>query len=185
MLQLKFVEAVYNPFRRAGNLPAGARQFAKLEPNGYQERKMNKLKPMRFEGSGNSIQIDADVEEDSSLSSFGDVLVTLNISSNGFSGTNEVWVQREEAEGFYRAMSLLEQSLHGRATLTSISPAELVLTVLSVSRRGNIAVSGETGYEVQTENSQFLHSIKFGFEFEPGQLTTAVQESWLSQYARK
>ena len=144
---------------------------------------MNKLEPMCFEGNGNRVRLDAYVEDDSSLPSFGDVLVTLNISSNGFSGENEVWVQRDEVESFYKAMSSLEQSLNGQATLASMSPAELELTVLSVTRRGNIAVRGTTGYRVQTENAQFLHSITFGFEFDPGQLTTAIKESWLSTYA--
>jgi hypothetical protein len=137
---------------------------------------------MCFEGNGNYVQLDAYVEDDSSLHSVGDVLVTLNISSNGFSGKNEVWVQREEVGSFCKALSSLEQSLNGQATLASISPDELELTVLSVSRRGNIAVRGSTGYRVQTENAQFLHSITFGFEFESGQLTTAIKESWLSTY---
>jgi hypothetical protein len=144
---------------------------------------MNKLERMCLAGSGNYVQLDAYVEDNSSLPSLGDVLVTVNISSNGFSGKNEVWVQREEVERFCRTLSSLEQSLSGQATLSSISPDELELTVLSVSRRGNIAVRGSTGYRVQSETTEFLHSITFGFEFEPGQLTTAIKESWLSTFS--
>lgn len=146
---------------------------------------MNKLEPMCFEGNGNYVRLDAYVEDDSTLPSFGDLLVTLNVSSNGFSGENEVWVQREEAESFYKAMFSLEQSLNGHATLASMSPAALELTVLSVSRRGNIAVRGVADQRIRTENAEFLHSIAFGFEFDPAQLTTAIRASWLSRYADK
>lgn len=144
---------------------------------------MNRLNSLRFETGMNYVQLDAQVEDDASLQSFGDLLITLNVCSNGFAGNNEVWIQREEAEGFYRAMALLEESLQGQVTLTSMSPGELTLNVLSVSRRGHIAVSGSTGYIVRTENAEFSHSVAFGFEFELTQLTTALRESWISRYA--
>jgi hypothetical protein len=80
---------------------------------------------------------------------------------------------------FRKSLASLCQNLNGEAALASMSPNELSLTINSVSSRGHLAVHGSLGHHVVTENSQFWHSIAFGFEFEPSQLEEASHASWL------
>jgi hypothetical protein len=113
---------------------------------------------------------------------WGDAYVQIAVRSNGFVGHNDLWLQREQLAQFAKQLVALDRTLKGEATLSSISPNELEVTVRSVSSRGNVAVQGSTGYFVQGENAHFWHSVSFGFEFEPGQLAAALKESWLRQY---
>ncbi|MDR1850111.1 MAG: hypothetical protein LBQ75_08725 [Zoogloeaceae bacterium] len=139
---------------------------------------------LRFQGQGHSFEIGASIEEEISRQVLGDVsaYVYVSVSSNGFIGHNDLWLAHEEIAQFARQLGELNQSLKGEAKLSSISPNELELVVRAVSSRGNVAVTGNTGYWVKSENAMFWHSVSFGFEFEPGQLSEALQGSWLRQY---
>ena len=137
---------------------------------------------LRFQGQCHSLEIDATIEEDASLQSLGDAFVQVSIRSSGFVGHNDLWLHRGDLTQFVRQLGELDRSLKGEARLCSISPNELELVVRSVSSRGNVAVSGNTGHSVQSENAAFWHSVTFGFEFEAGQLSEALQSSWLGQY---
>ena len=122
-------------------------------------------------------------EEDASLQGHGDAYVTVEVRSNGFGGHNDLWVSAESLRGFCRALVALEASRRGAAELESISPDELHLKVSSITSRGHVAVSGKTGYLVQQESGGFWHSVEFGFEFDPSQLTSAAALPWVSRYA--
>lgn len=141
------------------------------------------MNPLLLQGHENSIQISASIEEDASLSSLGDAYVQISISSSGFKGHNDLWIQSDELRQFYVDLAALDRTLRDEAKLTSMSPDELELTIRNVSSRGHLAVSGKTGYLVRSENTETWHSVSFGFEFEPSLLSRALTDSWLEHYA--
>jgi hypothetical protein len=113
----------------------------------------------------------------------GDAYLAVQVSSKGYCGKNDLWVEGEALRSFCAELVVLNRSLVGVARLQSISPGELDVVVQSVSSRGNVAVSGSTGYFVQRDNSRWWHAVTFGFEFEQGQLQAAIGASWLREYA--
>ena len=123
------------------------------------------------------------IEEDQSLPAQGDAYVTIKVQSRGFTGHNDLWVQSEAMQSFCSALVSLERNLKGEASLEVISPGELSLKVCSVNSRGGVGVAGTTGYLVQSENTEYLHAVSFGFEFEPSQLSAAIQLPWVKRYA--
>lgn len=129
------------------------------------------------------LEVEASVEEDSSIQSFGNARLSLRVQSHAFIGSSTVWVGREQLKQFSEDLSRLEKSLRGEAVLSSMSPGELSLKLLSVSSRGHVAIEGSIGRYVHSANSRFWHSVTFGFEFENTQLTEAVQLPWLSRGA--
>jgi len=137
---------------------------------------------LRFGTQDNFVEITASVEGDPSLPSFGDARLSILVDSNGFTGRNNLWVQREGLIAFATQLAKVDRTLAGDAKLSSISPDELELVVRAVSSRGHIAVVGSTGHRLQGENSSYQHAVSFGFEFEPSQLSVALRHSWLSQY---
>ena len=138
---------------------------------------------LRFWEGENYLELEVLPEEDTSLQSYGDAYVTVEVSSNGFRGHNDLWVSSESLRGFCRALVALEASRRGEAELESISPDELHLKVHSISSRGHVAVSGKTGYLIQHESGGFWHAVEFGFEFDPSQLASAVKLPWVARYA--
>lgn len=130
----------------------------------------------------NYVEIDIVNSEDDNLQSHGDAYVTVVISSNGFSGHNDLWVFHSSLQSFCRNLIRLEADRKGEATLESISPDELILKVFSVNSRGHMGVKGITGYSIQCENSSFNHSVSFGFEFDPSQLVDAIHVDWVKRY---
>lgn len=123
------------------------------------------------------------IEEDQTVPSHGDAYVTIRVQSKGFSGHNDLWVQAEAMQSFCSALLILEKNLQGEAHLEAVSPGELALKVHSVNSRGGVGVVGTTGYQVQDDNRAYWHAVSFGFEFEPSQLSVAVQLPWIKRYA--
>ena len=123
------------------------------------------------------------IEEDHTLQNFGDAYITIKVQSHGFVGHNDVWVTGDAFASFCRSLLALERSLSGEAVLESISPKELKLRIRSVSCRGHLAVEGETGHRIRGQNGLYWHSVSFGIEFEPSQLTRAVKLPWVQRYA--
>ena len=138
---------------------------------------------MRFWQGDDYFQLDVSPEEDTSLQSYGDAYVTVEVNSHGFRGHNDLWVSAENLRGFCRALVALEASRRGAAELESISPDELHVEVHSVTSRGHVAVSGKTGYLIHHESGGFRHAVEFGFEFDPSQLAAAIRLAWVTRYA--
>jgi len=127
-----------------------------------------------------SLEIDlAHLENAPSLPSHGDAVLSIRVSSRGFSGESEVWVPGQALSSFCTALVQLERSLKGEAAIRSISPDELSLRFFAVSNRGRLAVEGTAGHSVQEEGRSYWHSVSFGFEFEPWQLSDAIKGSWV------
>lgn len=138
---------------------------------------------LRFTQGDNFFEMDVPVVEDVSLQSVSGAMVVLRVRSNGYAGENDLWVHAEALHQFAASLVDLERSLRGEAKLVSMSPNELDLKVFAASSRGHLAVRGTTGNLVQDENQGSWHSVSFGFEFEPSQLSTAVAESWVRKNA--
>jgi hypothetical protein len=113
----------------------------------------------------------------------GDACFFVAVNSAGFSGANEVWVDSAALQTFCRALVALEKARKGEASLSSISPGELELTIGSVSSLGHLAVSGELGWPVRREHGLFDHLVRFGFEFDSGQLSDTTNIAWVRRNA--
>lgn len=134
---------------------------------------------LRFANAGNFFEMKVPLVEALSLHSVNGAVVVLNVSSNGYSARNDLWVHEPALRNFGTALTALERSLRGEAKLESISPNELNLRVFAASSRGHLALDGSTGQYVQGENGRYWHSLSFGFEFELAQLTSAIAEHWV------
>ena len=138
---------------------------------------------MKIENADNFIELDIEIESEKSLPSFGDAYVSIIVSSHGFSGRNQVWVQREELKSFCTSLVKLEKYRKGEATLNSISPGELKLRIYSVDSQGHLAIEGSTGYVVSSDLNEHNHSVSFGFSIEPNQLVKICKLEWVQKNA--
>jgi hypothetical protein len=133
---------------------------------------------LRFETGGDFFELD--VVDQESVHTRGDAYVTVRVSSTGFAGHNDLWVDGDSLRDFCRALVTLERERKGRAELRAISPNELVVIVRSIDSRGHMAVEGTTGYRTGRELSVW-HAVHFGFEFEPSQLVMATSVDWVKR----
>jgi hypothetical protein len=138
---------------------------------------------IRFESQDDFVEIDLATQETADLPSRGDGYLTVRVSSNGFTGHNDLWVLAAALRSFCQSLVALERDRQGEAVLESVSPDELRIVVRSVDSRGHMAVEGSTGYRVQRLNSQPWHSVAFGFEFDPSQLERAASVDWVGRNA--
>jgi hypothetical protein len=122
-------------------------------------------------------------ESDSgSVNGYPTVLFRAAASANGFRGESEAWVFTEHLEKFCKSLVSLNDLLRGEASLDSLSPNELSVKLASVNSRGYLGVSGQIGKHFFTENSDYWHSVSFGFEFEPAQLQAAIRVPWITRF---
>jgi hypothetical protein len=139
-----------------------------------------------FNNKNNYLEIDLlSLEDDKSLPSYGDARLMISVSSNKFSGENAFWVSARAFKEFCANLIALEKNRLGEATLESISKDELELKIFSVDSLGHIGIKGLIGHNIFSENISFHHCVKFGFEFDPSQLITAVKERWVKENGRK
>lgn len=135
---------------------------------------------MKIENGSNYLEIEVQLETDSSLPSCGDALIGIAVSSNGYSGKNQVWVAKQELDLFAASLKELEKIRKGEAVLNSMSPDELSLKVYSYDSVGHMAVEGITGHQV-IGSVTFKHSVRFGFIIDSEQLVKLSKASWLNQ----
>ncbi|MCP3892148.1 MAG: hypothetical protein GY702_25245 [Desulfobulbaceae bacterium] len=95
-----------------------------------------------------------------------DLSLLGNVASNGFCGHIDLWLQGRAIKDFCLALYELEKNLTGGASLQSIVPGELEITVKAIDLVGHCALSGAIGYAIESENCTFQHRVEFGFEFE-------------------
>lgn len=77
---------------------------------------------IRFENQTNFIELDLAMQETDDLPSKGDSYITVRLSSNGYSGHNDLWVSSESLHCFCNDLIDLERKRIGEALLESISP---------------------------------------------------------------
>ena len=108
----------------------------------------------------------------------GDVRLILRVQRGAFAGAVDVWIDRDGWAQFLDQLVALERNRAGEATLRSVSPGELVLTVRALDRAGHMGVEGEmtqysyaTGPELQTNHLRFAT-----IEFDPTLLPPLIDE---------
>lgn len=137
---------------------------------------------MRIENKENYIELEIQIENDEALPSYGDALIGVVISSNGYKGQNQVWVLQKELVSFSKEVMELEKSRKGEAILKSISPGELLLKIYAYDNVGHLAVEGQTSHTI-FEEVNFKHSIQFGFTIDPEQLIKLSKSKWVASNA--
>lgn len=138
---------------------------------------------MRIESLDNHFEMNLAIEEDHSLPSLETAYLALDFSSHGFSGSNELWVSSAALVTFCQTLVALEQTRRGEAWLESLRPGELRLRVHAPDTDGPLVIEGSTGYAIGAAHGDYWHEARFGFEFEPRQLATAVQLPWVRKHA--
>src|SRR5215471_5019704 len=140
---------------------------------------------LRFESDSHEdfVEIHLVDQEADELPSKGDAYLSIQVSSAGFSGHNDLWIDGATMHSFCKGLVGLERERRGEAIIKSISPEELSLSVHSVGRRGHMAIEGSTGYQVQREDFLPWHSVQFGFQFDPSQLVSAIRLDWIKRYS--
>lgn len=136
---------------------------------------------IRFSYHNDFLELGLDSQEEADLPSRGDAYLTIRVSSAGFAGHNDLWVSGECLRKFCADLVALERNRRGAASIESVLPEELKVTVRSINSRGHMAVEGHTGYEVQREDFRYPHAVHFGFEFDPSQLVAAVSVEWIER----
>ena len=136
------------------------------------------MKALQFNGMGALFRMDAALEDDP-IQSKGDAYLTIQVSSAGFTGRNDLWVCDNVFSEFCRSLVTLERSLKGECLIESVLPEELRLRVFAANSRGTLAIEGTTGYLRLDGDLKFWHSVSFGFAFEPQQLTKAISLPWM------
>src|SRR5262245_17726742 len=102
------------------------------------------------------------------LLSTGDVELSVEVSSQQFSGQGFAWIAAPALAAFLGQLRELERRRQGEATVEGLSPGEFQLRIRSVNRRGHVAVEGlVTKHVHQGEGGPYRHTVEFGFEFDP------------------
>src|SRR5687768_12504108 len=71
--------------------------------------------------------------------------LTVRASYDGFVGATETWVERHAWFAFTQALTILEERRSGEASVESMSPGELHLTVKALHNRGHMGIEGLIG----------------------------------------
>jgi hypothetical protein len=137
---------------------------------------------IRFSNDDDYLELEL-ITSDSGLDASDDLVVSMVAHSAGFKGSNQVTILANEVQNFCRDLTSLEKTRKGAARLRSLSPAELDLTIESVSGLGHMGVVGSTGYAVEREHGSIVHRVELGFEFDPAQLLDAVRAPWVVEAA--
>lgn len=104
----------------------------------------------------------------------GDFLLSIEASSDGFSGHADGHVIGEDWERFVAELRCLESSRKGAARFASAFPGEFEFEIGSVDSVGHMGVSGVLRYRrvgVEQWPQQQLH---FAFEFDPSLLASLM-----------
>jgi hypothetical protein len=75
-----------------------------------------------------------------------DIRIAVEVRSRGFTGRIDTWILRQAWIDFCDQLSVLEELRQGEATVESVSPKELGLTVRAIDRAGHMAIEGSMGY---------------------------------------
>ena len=76
-----------------------------------------------------------------------DILLTVSVSSDGYSANDTFWVLKEMWYDFIKELEMLERERQGQALLKSIVPDELKLRLYSTNHAGHIAIEVDMTHE--------------------------------------
>ena len=130
---------------------------------------------MRIESERHFLEIGVREIGPEHLPSSGDLELDVSARIGEFSGRSKCWVAASEVRAFCEALSELYESLvDGVASLHSMSPGELSLSLEPCNRRGAIRIAVELG---NVQGSRMSGS----FEVEPGVITPLLE--WAQEYS--
>lgn len=123
---------------------------------------------MEIREGSNCLTIEAVDRVPKGLPSDGDVELSVAVASEEFKGHGFAWVGAATMATFMSELRELERLREGEARLEGLSEGEFRLRVWSIDRRGHMAVGGMVTKQVHRGvKSPYVHSLEFGFEFDP------------------
>jgi hypothetical protein len=106
----------------------------------------------------------------------GDVLLSVEVRCDGFSGHADGVVVASEWETFVQQLAALETERKGSARLSS-ALGELDFKVHSIDNRGHMGVSGVLSYHRVGVEEWPVQQLHFAFEFEPSKLAAFASDA--------
>jgi hypothetical protein len=112
----------------------------------------------------------------------GDVRFAISLRfGNGrdqtFYARTHAWIHSSELRAFSRDLELLDRTRQGTATLNSMSPGELVLTIAFADSAGHPVVRGQTGRHILNVKQEYLWCcLPFEIAFDPSLLPPLAEE---------
>jgi hypothetical protein len=103
-----------------------------------------------------------------------DVLVIVDVRCRGFTGRIDTWILREAWAAFCDRLDMLEHRRLGEASVESISPKELLLTIRSLDRAGHMGIEGFVGY--RGTNGETLLTFSW-LPFDPSSLPQIARDA--------
>jgi hypothetical protein len=101
-----------------------------------------------------------------------DLLLVVTVVTSGFEGKNDAWVLRDAWRDFLAGMKGLDETRQGEASVESMSPGELRLSVQSLDLLGHLGVEGMIGLR---SNKRTVRLEFSPIEFDPSQISEIVR----------
>lgn len=106
----------------------------------------------------------------------GDLLVSIEASSDGFSGHADGHVVRENWERFVTELERLERNRKGVACFSSAFPGGFEVLIEARDSVGHMGVSGVLQYRRVGVERWSAQQLNFAFEFDPSLLKPLVEK---------
>jgi hypothetical protein len=103
-----------------------------------------------------------------------DLLISVAVQWRDFAGRVQVWIVRQAWFDFCEQLTRLESERRGSATVESMSPKELRLSIRSTDRAGHMTVDGHIGYRGVFGETLLLFAP---IDFDPTVLPQLVREA--------
>ncbi|WP_141504393.1 WapI family immunity protein [Paenibacillus luteus] len=99
------------------------------------------------------------------------ISLSVSVADSGFCGENpEVWFEADEVSRFVTAVQKLDRERKGSAKLSSMSPDECLLAIISVDRSGHLVLEYQLSSQVYLEHSSQKRLVSGGFDLNPTDL---------------
>ena len=141
---------------------------------------------LRFQSDDDFVEIDLIEQVPAGQPDTGNAQLSVRVSSAGFAGHSQSWVELERLQSFCRGLVALGRVRRGEAAIESMSPKELILKIRSSDLLGHMSIEGSTGrgvFQLAAETWWAWHAVHFGFEFDPSQLVAAIRVDWVKRNA--
>lgn len=142
------------------------------------------IRYMRFRelpNVGNWLTIDVAEQSPNGQPDAGDVRFAVrlrfgNDRDQTFLAKTHAWVRWDVLKAFVEQLEVLERRREGTATITSMSPGELELSIRVIDRAGHVVARGTVGRHIYGPRGEPLWtSLPFEIRFDPTELPSVVQ----------
>ncbi|WP_010243282.1 hypothetical protein [Acetivibrio cellulolyticus] len=130
---------------------------------------------MIIESEDKKSYISIDFVEDE-LERIPSICVSVSVKNNDFCGRNDmVWVELNVLKGFICELERLDMNRKGIATLGSMSPEDLILTIEAYDLAGHLMLKYKLSKTMYCPDLLYS-SIKGGFELDTSSFSNLVKE---------